>query len=174
MTRSSLVSILLFLAGNQLGCSDPMYPKPPLPPIVIPPYVPPAPVERSLLTILLPMSGVDNDRSNVGRVRTKTSFNFQWVSLPENRQKNGKQADAHFAGLGYHVTVFVPQQDGTELVARTASQPERQVGSDNRWSYRLALDAPDVSRIYVVRLETVEGKLSETVLEVVEGDESGR
>ncbi len=173
---AKLLTITMLLAGMLIGCSDPMYPQPKLPPIVIPPYVPPPPIERSLLTIVLPTSmSKDKDRPPMGRVRTNLSFNVQWISLPEHRQRNGKLDDAHFTGIAYYVTVFVPLPNGRERIARTAAQqPERDIESEGRWSYRLALTAPDEPGRYVVRLHTPDETISESILEVFAGDANGR
>lgn len=176
MTRSLLVSILILSIGMLTGCSDPMYPQPKLPPIVIPPYVPPPPVDRSLLTIMLPSSrsSKDEDRPHVGRVRAKSQVNCQWIISSESRQRNGKQDDAHFAGISYYVTVFVPLSNGQERIASLTGQPEREIEGDGRWSYRLALSAPDKPGKYLIRLATSEMTLSESELEVIAGDEKGR
>ncbi len=173
MHRSSPVFVVV-LAEMLIGCSDPMYPQPKLPPIVIPPHVPPPPIDRSMLTVVLPNS-VSKDRPSMGRMRAKSSFNVQWISIPEDRVRDGKQDDAHFAGFAYYVTVFVPQPNGRERIARVAAQqPERNVESDGRWSYRLAITAPDEPGSYIVRLHTPDETISESILEVFVGDANGR
>lgn len=174
MGRSLMIAGLL--AGMLMGCSDPMYPQPKLPPIVIPAYVPPPPVDRSLLTIVLPSSLSDGkEKPQLGRMRTKAPFNVQWESLPEHRLRDGKQDDAHFAGVAFYVRVLVPQSNGRERIARTSyGQPEKHDDGKGRWSYRLAMTAPDNPGSYVVRLSTSDITLSESILEVVAGDEPGR
>ena len=169
------LTIIVLLAGMLMGCSDPMYPQPKLPPIVIPAYVLPPPVDRSLLTIVLPSSMSDGqEKPQLGRVRTKAPFNVQWESLPEHRLRDGKQDDAHFAAIAYFVFVLVPLSNGRELNARTShGPPERDVGDKGRWSYRMAMTAPDNPGSYVVRLAT-DTTLSESILEVAAGDEPGR
>ena len=170
------LTVITLLVGMLMGCSDPMYPQPKLPPIVIPPFVPPPPIDRSLLTIVLPTSmSKDKDRPPMGRLRTRSPFNVQWISLPEHRQRDGKLDDAHFTGIAYYVTVFVPLPNGRERIALTAAQqPERDVESEGRWLYRLALTAPAEPGSYVVRLHTPDETISESILEVFAGEANGR
>ena len=168
----------VMMAVMLMGCTDPMYPKSSLPPIVIPVSVLPPPIDRSLLTVILPTSmSKDNDRPPMGPVRAKSSFNVQWVLRPEDRLRGGKQDDAYFASCRYFVAVCILQSDGTEMIAGGfVGPPEQDVDKDGGWSYRLSVPAPNKPGRYVVRLSEMVSKttLSESILEVFAGDESGR
>ena len=174
----SLFAVTIVLAGMVMGCSDPMYPNPKLPPIVIPRSVLPPPVDRSLLTVILPTSKCKGgDCPPMGPMREKSRFNAQWVLRPEDRVVDGKQDDVYFASCRYFITVYVPQSDGKELIASGVGDPTApEVDKDGVWSYRISLTAPEQPGRYVVRLSEMGSKttLSESILEVFDGDESGR
>lgn len=165
---------LLIIAVGIPGCTDPMYPKPKLDPIVIPAFVHSAPVDRTVLTIVLPTTmSNEKDRSLLGRLPAKSAFNVQWTSLPKNRLRNGKQDDLHYAGLAYYVTIVESNSDGEHVENVFTQQPEREIGVDGLWSYRLAVTAPDGPGRYVVRLFTPDNTISESFLEVFAGETAG-
>lgn len=169
-----LTTVMIILAGLIIGCTDPMYPKPKLEPIVIPAFVPPPPIDRTVLTIVLPTSlSNQKDQPLLERLRAKSAINFQWASLPESRMRDGKQDDAHYAGRAYYVTMFASHPGGEHVESVFSQQPEREIESNGRWSYRLAVTAPDKPGRYVVRLFTPDKTISESVLEVFAGEISG-